>query len=327
MKISLLTNMRRFCAALLFSVVAISAGAEERAVAMKTDTGTLHGTLLMPAVRGPVTAALIIAGSGPTDRNGNQPNLHNDSLKLLAEGLSQRGIASLRFDKRGIAESRTAGREEARMRIENLFEDVEKWLRLLARTPRISNIVVIGHSEGALVGTFAVLRSRAIGLVVIAGPGVRASELLRTQLVNSDLPKRFKNEGTQIIESLVARRRVKWVSPELKPLFRPSVQSYLMSWFLFDPVLELSALKIPVLAVQGTHDLQIDITHALKLKRAGPHVAVAWIADMNHALKAAPRERLANFATYNQPQLPLAEGLVDTIVSFIHQHERQAKKN
>jgi len=323
----LLRRVWRFCAALFITVVAISAVAEERSVTLKTDTGTLHGTLLMPAVQEPVTAALIIAGSGPTDRNGNQPNLHNNSLKLLAEGLNQRGIASLRFDKRGIAENRMAGPEEARMRIENLFEDAEKWLWLLGRTPRISNIVVVGHSEGALVGTFAVLRSRAVGLVVIAGPGVRASELLRAQLVNSNLPNRLKNESTQIIESLIAMRRVKWVSPELKPLFRPSVQRYLISWFLFDPVKELSALKIPVLAVQGTHDLQIDITHALKLKRAGPHVTIAWIAGMNHVLKAAPRERLANFATYNQPQLPLAEGLVDTIVSFIHQHERLANKN
>ena len=261
---------------------------------------------------------MIIAGSGPTDRNGNQPSLINNSLKLLAEGLNQRSIASLRFDKRGIAESRMAGLKEEQLRIETYFKDAQSWVRYLTETPRISNVVVIGHSEGALVGIFSTLFNRVAGLVVIASPGVRASKLLRAQLQASGLPQRLRDISNEIIESLVARQEVKNVPRELMSLFRPSVQPYLMSWFFFDPVKELAALNIPVLVVQGTHDLQIDITHALKLKRAGPHVAIAWVANMNHVLKSAPRERAANFATYAQPQLPLAEGLIDSIVSFIH---------
>lgn len=322
MRFPFATHAWRFCAVLFVTVASFSSIAEERAVTLQTRTGTLHGTLLLPDVPRPVTAALIIAGSGPTDRDGNQPSLNNNSLKLLAEGLRQRGIASLRFDKRGIAESRMTGLKEEQLRIETYFKDAQRWVKFLTETPGISNVVVIGHSEGALVGIFSTLFNRVAGLVVIASPGVRASKLLRTQIQASGLPGRLRGTSNQIIESLVAGREVKKVPPELMSLLRPSVQPYLMSWFFFDPVKELAALNIPVLVVQGTHDLQIDITHALKLKRAGPHVTVAWIADMNHVLKAAPRERKVNFATYDQPQLPLAEGLVDTIVSFIHQHER-----
>ena len=319
MRFPFTTHAWRLCAVLFVTVASFSSVAEERAVALQTPTGTLHETLLLPDVTGPVTAALIIAGSGPTDRDGNQPSLNNNSLKLLAEGLSQRGIASLRFDKRGIAESRMVGLKEEQLRIEPYFKDAQRWGRYLTETSGISSVVVIGHSEGALVGIFSTLHNRVAGLVVIASPGVRASNLLRAQLQASGLPGWLRD---QIIESLVAGREVKKVPPELMSLLRPSVQSYLMSWFFFDPVKELAALNIPVLVVQGTHDLQIDITHALKLTRAGPHETVAWIADMNHVLKAAPRERKVNFATYDQPQLPLAEGFVDTIVSFIHQHER-----
>ena len=318
----LLTRVWGFCAALFFTVVAISAVAEERAVALKTDTGTLHGTLLMPEVRGPVTAALIIAGSGPTDRNGNQPSLSNNSLKLLAEDLSREGVASLRFDKRGIAESRIAGLEEDRLGLETYVKDAEQWLKHLASTPRVSSVVIIGHSEGALIGTLVPRIRKSAGLVIIAGAGVRAAELLRVQLQNSELPRQLVKTANQIIDSLLAGRRVEDVDPRLMSILRPSVHYYLSSWFKYDPVAELSVIRVPVLVVQGTHDLQIDVTHPLKLKRAGPHVTVAWVADMNHVLKAAPRERMANFATYAQPQLPLAEGLIDTIVSFIHGLDR-----
>src|ERR1043165_3945869 len=83
-------------------------------VTLTTPTGALHGTLLVPASTRPVPLAVIIAGSGPTDRDGNSPMLQgkNNSLKMLAEGLAARGIASVRYDKRGIAGSAKAGGNE-----------------------------------------------------------------------------------------------------------------------------------------------------------------------------------------------------------------------
>ena len=166
--------------------------------------------------------------------------------------------------------------------------DAVKWVEQLASTARISRVVIVGHSEGALIGTLAAQKSNAVALVAIAGAGVRASELIRVQLQKSELPRRLLKTVDQTIESLLAGRPVNKVDPRLMSLFRPSVQPYLMSWFHYDPVEELAALTKPVLIVQGTNDLQIDVTHALKLKRAASHVTLAWIADMNHVLKEAP---------------------------------------
>ena len=74
--------------------------------------------------------------------------------------------------------------------------------------------------------------------------------------------------------------------------------------------------------MQGTNDLQIDVSNALTLAQAGAHATHAWIEGMNHVLKTAPGDRGANFATYANPNLPLAEGLLDRVVGFIHQFDR-----
>ena len=87
---------------LVFTVCLIHA--QEEAVTLKTSSGNLEGTLLLPEIEKP-PVVLIIAGSGPTDRNGNNPSLKPNYLKMLAEGLHKNNIASLRFDKRGVAES------------------------------------------------------------------------------------------------------------------------------------------------------------------------------------------------------------------------------
>ena len=124
---------------------------------LKTSTGDVFGTVELPAAKQPVPVALIIAGSGPTDRNGNTPALpgSNNSLKMLADGLAARGIASLRYDKRGIAASRAAMTTEADLRFNNFIEDAEAWIKQLRADKRFSTITVIGHSEGSLIGMVA----------------------------------------------------------------------------------------------------------------------------------------------------------------------------
>jgi len=151
---------------------------------LATATGTLHGTLLAPQGGPAVPVVLIHPGSGPTDRDGNSPLLagKNNSLRLLAEGLAARGIATLRIDKRGIAESAAALGTEADLRLETLAADAAAWLELLRRDPRFDRVIVLGHSEGALIGALAAADAQAEGYISVAGPARRGSDILRRQL-------------------------------------------------------------------------------------------------------------------------------------------------
>lgn len=97
----------------------------EAPITLQTETGNIEGSLMAPYSTTKVPVALIIAGSGPTDRNGNNPMMSNNSLKMLAEGLFDNGIASLRFDKRGIAKSKNAGLKESDLRFELYVDDVK----------------------------------------------------------------------------------------------------------------------------------------------------------------------------------------------------------
>ncbi|MDR2214067.1 MAG: lysophospholipase, partial [Pseudomonadales bacterium] len=139
---------------------------------LEIPAGTIHGTLLLPQAATSVPVVLMIAGSGPTDRDGNTVGLlgKNDSLLLLAQALAEHGIASLRYDKRGIAASREAGPSDADLRFENYAEDASAWLDLLAQDSRFSTRYLLGHSEGSLLGMLALRTHPEVAFISIAGP-------------------------------------------------------------------------------------------------------------------------------------------------------------
>ncbi len=279
----------------------------------------LHGTLTWPAGTGRVPAALILGGSGPTDRDGNGPGMANDSLKLLAHALAARGIASLRVDKRGVGASRAAAPDEAGLRFATYVEDARRWARFLRAAPRVRSVFLIGHSEGALVATMAAEEGDA-GLVLVAGAGRPAGELIMRQLQAAGTPAPLLAEAGAALDSLRAGRPAATVSPALQPLFRKSVQPYLMSWLPLDPAAELRRVKLPALVVQGTTDLQVSADDARSLAEARPGVETLLAPGMNHVLKTAPAERAANLAAYSDPSLPLADGLAAGVAGFILRH-------
>lgn len=135
--------------------------AASEAVTLETLTGTLYGTLELPGGPGPYSVALIHPGSGPTDRDGNSALVpgKNDSLKLLAEGLVEQGIASLRIDKRGVGESAAAAPSETALRFETYVADAVAWLGKLRDDERFGDLYVIGHSEGSLIGMLSAERA------------------------------------------------------------------------------------------------------------------------------------------------------------------------
>ncbi len=314
--------MGKLAVIVMASLLASSAfAATPREVTIVDGTVTLHGTILLPDGDAKVPGAVIVAGSGATDRDGNSrlgsQTLHNDSLKLLAEQLAARGIASLRFDKRAIGASHVANLDEASLRFATYVADAVKWTALLAADPRVGHVVLIGHSEGALVATMAAEVVPVAGVVTIAGAGEPAAAVLRRQFHSGALPAPLVGPAEATLDSLVAGKPVAEPPPELLALFRPSVQPYLMSWLPLDPAKELAKLTVPVLIVQGSTDLQIGESDARLLAAASPAARLVIIPGMNHVLKTAPADRAANVATYHDPSLPLAPGLIDAVAGFV----------
>ena len=289
----------------------------ESDIQLKTDSGAIAGTLTLPGKQTGVPVALIIAGSGPTDRNGNSAFTRNDALKLLAHALADNGIASVRFDKRGIGGSMKAGKKEADLRFETYINDAADWIRLLKQDKRFSKIVVIGHSEGSLIGMVAAAQAGADQFVSIAGTGRPIDEVLKEQLKTAS--EDLYQLSLPVLDSLKQGHLVNKVDGRLFTLFRPSVQPYMISWLRYNPQEEIKKLSIPVLIVQGTNDIQVPAVDAEKLAAAKPEAKLLLIEDMKHVLKIIRGDRQANIATYKDPSLPLAEQLVTGIVSFIKQ--------
>ena len=301
----------------VFAFLSITAFPQsETEVELHTGTGILKGTLTVPDGERTFPVVLMIAGSGPTDRNGNNPMMTNNSLKLLAEGMLSRGIASLRYDKRGIAASAGTGQKEEELRFENYVGDAEKWIDQLRGDGRFHRVVVLGHSEGSLIGMMAAGRAKADMFISIAGVGRPAADILREQL--SSQPPLVTAMTDPIIDTLEMGKTLDSVNPMLNSLFRPSVQPYLISWFRYDPAKEIARLDCPVLILQGTTDIQVKVQDAEMLAEAYPKGEKVILEGMNHILKVAPADRMDNFKTYNDPSLPLIDGLVDKIAAFVH---------
>ncbi len=296
-------------------VSALAFGQSEINIVLKTETGNIEGTLMMPVAKLPVPVALIIAGSGPTDRNGNNPMMTNNSLKMIATGLANQGIASLRYDKRGIAASKDARSNENDMRFEMYVLDAIAWVKLLKNDKSFNEVVVIGHSEGSLIGMIASRDANVDKFISLEGAGLPADKIIREQLTNQ--PPVVLAQSTPILDELVKGNTVENVPPMLNALFRPSVQPYMISWFKYDPQKEIAKLTKPVLIVQGTTDIQVSVSDADSLYAAKPDAKLAIIQGMNHILKNADADRTKNMLTYRDPNLPLSEELIKTMGDFI----------
>jgi pimeloyl-ACP methyl ester carboxylesterase len=307
--------MKKLILLLLFIPI-VSFGQEEEII-LETKTGDIKGSLLIPSFSEKTAVVLIIAGSGPTDRNGNNPMMTNNSLKMLAKELQKNGIASVRYDKRGIGESKNSGLQEIDLRFEDYVQDVEGWIKLLKEDERFSNIIVLGHSEGSLIGMIASHKQEAKKFISVAGVGIPAGDILRKQLKGQ--PQFILDESLKIIEKLENGETVEKVSQMLYSLFRPSVQPYMISWFKYNPQIEIAKLNKPILIIQGTTDIQVSVSDADKLASANKKSQKQIIEGMNHILKEAELDRQKNIQTYSMPDLPLKKELIKFIVKFIEE--------
>ena len=272
----------------------------------------VQGTLLSPKGENQPPLAILIAGSGPTDRDGNQALFKNNSLKYLAEGLAQKGIATFRYDKRVIAQINKATVQEEKMTFEDEVNDA--LLVVNHFKDKYKKIILIGHYEGSLIGLLVAQKVVVSKFVSISGAGNSSATLIEEQ-IGKNAPQ-LKEESQKIISQLRKGELVDNISPYLAPVFRKSVQPYLISWFKYEPAKEITKLQIPILIVQGTNDLQVEDKEAQLLKEAQPKAQLLLIEGMNHVLKKV-KTLEENQQSYLNPDLPISGELVEGIASFI----------
>lgn len=291
-------------------------------VKVERDEVSLSGTLFEVEDSKKKPVVLIIAGSGPTDRDGNTTAIpgKNNSLLQLAQELAAQEVSTLRYDKRGIGTSKTKGdgREE-NVTIDKIVDDaiaMHDWLKKQG----FKRIFVAGHSEGSLIALLLAQKKDVAGIISIAGAGRKASNLISEQLT-AQLPEEIVKEFDEAADSIVAGHEVKKVSSSLQALLRPSIQPYLRSWFPIDPAELIAKVKAPVLIIQGQKDIQVKEKDARLLMAARPDAETKFISDMNHVLKEiATDDRMENIQSYSNPNLPVSPTLVTTIAGFVHKN-------
>lgn len=272
----------------------------------------VQGTLLSPRGSAQPPLAILIAGSGPTDRDGNQAQFKNNSLKYLAEGLAQKGIAVFRYDKRVIAQISKGNVQEEKMTFEDEVNDALLVVNYFKK--RYKNITLVGHSEGALIGLLVAQEGGISKFVSLAGAGTSSATLIEEQIAKN--APQLKEESQKVINQLRKGELVENISSYLAPVFRESVQPYLISWFKYEPAQEIAKLSIPILIIQGTNDLQVDSKQAQLLKEAQPKAQLLLIEGMNHVLKKVKTIE-ENQQSYLNPDFPVPAELVEGIASFI----------
>jgi fermentation-respiration switch protein FrsA (DUF1100 family) len=296
---------------------AMDPSVEETPVLVKNLAGSISGTLTMPKkVSGKIPVVIIIAGSGPTDRDGNSPKLGlaTNAYKMIANELGKSGIASLRYDKRLVGKSVSSTTED-QLRFEDYVEDGVNLINFLTDDGRFSRIIILGHSEGSLVGMLSSIDQPVKGFISVAGAGDSADNILTEQMKSQ--PTHISEGFKRMLDSLKKGKTTDNIDPSLYFIARPGIQKYLMSWFRYDPTRAIKRLKIPILIVQGTTDLQVKVSHAEKLKKAKSDAVLEIIPEMNHVLKEAPADKDKNLATYKDPDLPLKPEFIKSVISFV----------
>ncbi|MFL6737444.1 MAG: alpha/beta hydrolase [Sphingomonas sp.] len=282
--------------------------------------GPLAGTLIDAGANAPVV--LIIPGSGPTDRDGNNPmGVAAAPYRLLAEELATKGVSSVRIDKRGLFGSRAAVSDPNHVTISDYATDTHTWVAAIRQQTGVRCVWVLGHSEGALVALAAAQQPDGIcGIISASGAGRKLSDVIREQLRSNPANAPLLHSAMAALDSLEKGQHVdvRTLDPTLLPLFRPQVQDFLIDMFRQDPAKLAASLRVPLLIVQGERDVQVSTKDARALAAAQPKAKLALIKRMNHVLKDVDSDdRNANLATYADPELPVDQTAVQTIVDFV----------
>lgn len=280
----------------------------------------VDGTLLTPDGIEQPPLVIFIAGSGPTDRNGNQALMKNDMLKKLAESLSERGIATFRYDKRVVKQLRTRNLDK-NIRFDDFVTDAKSVINHFKST--YSNLIVAGHSQGSLVGLLA-LDAGANGFISLAGAANSIDQIILEQISKS--APFFTADTKRVLDLLKSGQTTTDFPPALSSIFNLDLQPFMSNWMQYNPKDLIKKLEIPVLIINGTKDLQVAITEAQQLKEAKEEAQLEIIENMNHLLFEINGDDLVNSKSYNDNSYVVMPQVIEIITAFITKEKSTTKK-
>lgn len=272
----------------------------------------VDGTLLSPN-DGATTLAIIIAGSGPTDRDGNQNFLKTSNLKKLAIALADNGIAAFRYDKRIVKQIRQ-NNIDPNIKFDDFVNDAIDVINYFKKQNTFKKIYIIGHSQGSLIGILAA-KDRADGFISLAGAGQSIDNVIIEQ-VNKTAPM-FTKDTKRVFGILKEGKTTTDYPPALASIFDVSVQKFMANWMSYDPVEEIKKLDMPILIINGTKDLQVSVAEAKLLNDAAKNSELKIIDKMNHVLFIIEGDDQENAKSYNDHAGKVSEELINDIITFI----------
>ena len=295
---------------LLVTLFSFAQSKQEVEIVVAKDT--LRGVLELPAAN-VKRVLLLLPGSGPTDRDGNNSQMKSNAYLQLSEELQKGGVGVLRMDKRGIGKSVVKNFSERSLLFQTFVIDAIEWTNWLNSLGY--EVFVAGHSEGSTIGILVAQKTKIKGFISIAGPGRSAGEILQEQIGNQ--PKEIQEMALPILSKLRNGTQVADVHPFMMALFRPSIQPYLISWMGVDPAEEISKLEIPVLVLQGDRDLQVRVEDAKILANRSQNSKLKVFKSVNHVLKKTGKDRESNMKSYSDPNHRIDPAIAQEILKWL----------